>query len=212
MKCLAGSRSGKNHLLFVKAYGGALSKKSIVIHPRGHKMRKKAPRPGRKRSAPGVINPVETARRAARLVWPMARTRIIQPPFNHSARGINSKGLALISFRARGHSTISEVRPMAGEKSTDESENGIPKIFWPFDAATKATRREFHLCYNRCQQIAVSECAIVIYPTVEKLYRVHIFSKIKQRYVWFFKLHSDRNDDHEGDKERHMSLHEFLFF
>lgn len=134
----------KNHALFVKAHGGALSKKSIVIHPRGHKMRKKAPRSGRKRSAPGVINPVETACRAARLVWPMVRTRIIQPPFNHSARGINSKGLALISFRAWGQSTISEVR-MGREKSIDESENGIPEISWPFDAVTKATRQEFRL-------------------------------------------------------------------
>jgi len=32
----------KNRALFVKVHSGALSKKSIVIHPRGHKMWKKS--------------------------------------------------------------------------------------------------------------------------------------------------------------------------
>lgn len=99
VKCPVGGLAGKNHALFVKARGDALSKKSIVIHPRGHKMWKKKPHDrGGKEAHRGWLIPWK--RLAARLVWPMARTRIIQPPFNHSARGINSKGLALISFHA----------------------------------------------------------------------------------------------------------------
>lgn len=43
VKCPVGGLAGKNHALFVKARGDALSKKSIVIHPRGHKMWKKKP-------------------------------------------------------------------------------------------------------------------------------------------------------------------------